>query len=441
MTKLKDITGKALSGEWGTDDETGVGIPVLRTTNFTNEGIVNYENVVTRIITKKDISEKYLQSGDIIIEKSGGSDKQPVGRVIYFDGPENTYLFNNFTGLLRVRDKNEWFPRYVFYSLFANYKKGGTRPFENKTTGLHNLKTDDYVSRYEITEIPLNKQVAICAQLDQILKVINLRRKEISNLDDLIKARFVEMFGDPKLNDKGWNSGIISDYYEVKGGKRIPKGMGYADGITAHPYLRATDMKNETILDDDIHYIDDDVFERIKRYTVKGGDIYLTNVGVNLGMAGVIPEKYDGANLTENAVKLVPKTEKVIDGVFWAYYINSPGIQDYINERKMSVGVPKLAIFRIETMPLLLPPIELQMKFIEFVNQIDKSKLLSGCRLFHSWAPEIEKSESCWRAPTEDKGFAGRSTPTMTPADRKNLNRVGVPRRRTKDLRGCRRQQ
>lgn len=374
MTKLKDITGKALSGEWGTDDETGVGIPVLRTTNFTNEGIVNYENVVTRIITKKDISEKYLQSGDIIIEKSGGSDKQPVGRVIYFDGPENTYLFNNFTGLLRVRDKNEWFPRYVFYSLFANYKKGGTRPFENKTTGLHNLKTDDYVSRYEITEIPLNKQVAICAQLDQILKVINLRRKEISNLDDLIKARFVEMFGDPKLNDKGWNSGIISDYYEVKGGKRIPKGMGYADGITAHPYLRATDMKNETILDDDIHYIDDDVFERIKRYTVKGGDIYLTNVGVNLGMAGVIPEKYDGANLTENAVKLVPKTEKVIDGVFLAYYINSPGIQDYINERKMSVGVPKLAIFRIETMPLLLPPIELQMKFIEFVNQIDKSK-------------------------------------------------------------------
>ena len=352
---------------------------IHRTTNFTNEGIVNYENVVTRIITKKDISEKYLQSGDIIIEKSGGSDKQPVGRVIYFDGPENTYLFNNFTGLLRVRDKNEWFPRYVFYSLFANYKKGGTRPFENKTTGLHNLKTDDYVSRYEITEIPLNKQVAICAQLDQILKVINLRRKEISNLDDLIKARFVEMFGDPKLNDKGWNSGIISDYYEVKGGKRIPKGMGYADGITAHPYLRATDMKNETILDDDIHYIDDDVFERIKRYTVKGGDIYLTNVGVNLGMAGVIPEKYDGANLTENAVKLVPKTEKVIDGVFLAYYINSPGIQDYINERKMSVGVPKLAIFRIETMPLLLPPIELQMKFIEFVNQIDKSKFLTTC--------------------------------------------------------------
>ena len=123
MAKLIDITGKALSGEWGTDDETGNGILVLRTTNFTNEGIVNYNNVVKRTITKGKIDEKYLRKGDIIIEKSGGSDKYPVGRVVYFDGDENTYLFNNFTGLLRVKDQDIWYPRYVFYSLFANYKQ------------------------------------------------------------------------------------------------------------------------------------------------------------------------------------------------------------------------------------------------------------------------------------------------------------------------------
>ena len=134
-------------------------------------------------------------------------------------------------------------------------------------------------------------------------------------------------------------------------------------------------MKNETIIEYDIHYIDEDMFEHIKRYTVKGGDIYLTNVGVNLGMAGVIPQKFDGASLTENAVNLVPKTEKVIDGLFLAHYINSPGIQEYINERKMSVGVPKLAIFRIETMPLLIPPMDIQQDFNTFVEQTDKSKL------------------------------------------------------------------
>ena len=149
MVKLIEITGKPVSGEWGTDDNTGDGIPVLRTTNFTNEGIVNYKNVVTRIITKGNIKKKYLRDGDIIIEKSGGSDKQPVGRVVYFDGPENTYLFNNFTSLLRVKDQTKWYPKYVFYSLLFNYRRGGTRAFQNKTTGLHNLKIDDFMFCYE----------------------------------------------------------------------------------------------------------------------------------------------------------------------------------------------------------------------------------------------------------------------------------------------------
>ena len=261
------------------------------------------------------------------------------------------------------------------YLRFAMVK--ALKTIEDKTA----FVTVKHLSAKELNKLELDipcieEQNLRADSLSKLEKIISLREDELRQLDDLIKARFVELFGDPKLNDKGWNAGIVSDYYEVKGGKRIPKGMGYANGVTAHPYLRATDMKNETILDDDIHYIDEEVYEHIKRYTVKGGDIYLTNVGVNLGMAGVIPEKYDGANLTENAVKLVPKTEKVIDGIFLAHYINSPGIQDYINERKMSVGVPKLAIFRIETMPLLLPPMDIQMQFIEFCNQVDKSKFV-----------------------------------------------------------------
>ena len=375
MAKLIDITGKAIAGEWGNDDDSGTGIPVLRTTNFTNDGVINYNNVVTRDIQKKDLSQKFLQPGDIIIEKSGGSDKQPVGRVVYYDGEPGKFLFNNFTGALRVRDKSVWYPRYVFYALYGNYAKGGTRRYENKTTGLHNLKTDQYVQDFAIQEQPLEYQQQIVARLDKITELIALRKEQLAKLDQLVKSQFIELFGDPKLNDKGWDSGVVADYFDVKGGKRIPKGMGYSDKKTNHPYLRASDMKNETILEDDIHYIDEDVFQHIKRYTVKGGDIYLTNVGVNLGMAGVIPQKFDGASLTENAVKLVPKTEKVIDGLFLAHYINSPGIQEYINERKMSVGVPKLAIFRIETMPLLIPPMDIQQDFNTFVEQTDKSKL------------------------------------------------------------------
>ena len=220
MAKLIEITGKALSGEWGTDDETGTGIPVLRTTNFTNEGVVDYNDVVTRTITKKNLSEKYLRKGDIIIEKSGGSDKQPVGRVIYFDGPENTYLFNNFTGLLRVNNQEKWFPRYIFYSLFSNYRRGGTRAYENKTTGLHNLKTDDYVARYDVCEADMVHQVAICEQLDKVYSVISMRQQELQKLDELIKARFVELFGDPEVNSMNLPVKPMTEVCEIIDGDR-----------------------------------------------------------------------------------------------------------------------------------------------------------------------------------------------------------------------------
>ncbi len=288
------------------------------------------------------------------------------------------YVWNRGKALLNqhifkvVFDKAKINKEYFVYAVRRKLVEMASKT--HGATMKHIVKKD-----FDTTEIPypeMNRQLEIANTLDKVSYVIEARKKELEELDNLIKSRFVEMFGDPKLNTMEWKTGIVSEFYDVKGGKRIPKGMGYADGVTDHPYLRATDMKNETIIDEDIHYIDDEVYEHIKRYTVKGGDIYLTNVGVNLGMAGVIPDKYDGANLTENAVKLVPKGEIVLEGKFLAYYINSPGIQDYINERKMSVGVPKLAIFRIETMPILLPPVWLQEKFMEFVYQVDKLKFL-----------------------------------------------------------------
>lgn len=374
MTKLKDITGKALSGEWGTDDETGVGIPVLRTTNFTNEGIVNYENVVTRIITKKDISEKYLQSGDIIIEKSGGSDKQPVGRVIYFDGPENTYLFNNFTGLLRVRDKNEWFPRYVFYSLFANYKKGGTRPFENKTTGLHNLKTDDYVSRYEITEIPLNKQVAICAQLDQILKVINLRRKELSNLDDLIKARFVEMFGDPVSNPYKLPTVLLGELSELitKGASPSWQGFNYTDDPSQTLFLTSENVKNGYIDLSSPKYIEDKFNTKQKRSIVHKGDFLINIVGASIGRAAQFNLNCK-ANMNQ-AAALVRINDNRIRDKYLLTYLNSDKAQLMYDSMKSDTGRANLSLKDISELSILLPSIEEQLIFEKVVAQIDKSK-------------------------------------------------------------------
>ena len=371
MAKLIDITGKSLSGEWGTDDETGDGIPVLRTTNFTNEGVVNYNDVVTRTITKKNIADKFLRKGDIIIEKSGGSDKFPVGRVIYFDGEEKTYLFNNFTGLLRVKNQDDWYPKYVFYSLYANYKRGGTRAFENKTTGLHNLKTDDYVSRYEVAEIDKTEQILICEKLNKLYEIIKLRRQELQLLDDLIKARFVELFGDPIKNPKGWEVVTIGDIVtEVRYGTSKPAVEG-----GKYPYLRMNNLTVDGHLDlKDLKYIDipDDEMEKC---VVRKGDVLFnrTNSIELVGKTAVF-------NLPEDMVIAgyiirVRLNERLLPEIF-SQYMNLEALKDILRAMaKGAVNQANINAQELQSIKVYVPDMEVQKQFIKMKEQVDKSKV------------------------------------------------------------------
>ena len=371
MAKLIEITGKPLSGEWGTDDETGTGIPVLRTTNFTNEGVVNYENVVTRIITKKNISEKYLRPGDIVLEKSGGSDKQPVGRVIYYDGPRNTYLFNNFTGLLRVQDQKKWYPRYVFYSLFANYRKGGTRAFENKTTGLHNLKTDDYVSRYEVMNAAYSLQVEICDRLDRIAGIIELRKQELQQLDDLIKVRFVEMFGD-ETNPYNWPVINVEEVANVSVGVVIKPAQYYTDEEHGVKAFRSLNIGPMTIKDSDWVYFSYEGNAKNAKSQLKENDLLIVRSGAP-GTACVVSKQYEGCNAIDIIIAR-PNTER-INPYYLCTYTNMPHGKRQIEEGTGGAAQQHFNVGKYNKLRLMLPPMDSQDEFVNFVAQIDKSKV------------------------------------------------------------------
>ena len=374
MAKLIEITGKVLSGEWGTDDESGNGIPVLRTTNFTNEGIVDYSNVVTRTIQKKNIDAKYLRKGDIIIEKSGGSDKQPVGRVIYFDGPESTYLFNNFTGLLRVKNQAVWLPRYVFYSLFHNYRKGGTRPFESKTTGLHNLKTDDYISRYEVLEAPISEQQSICKQLDYVYDIIKTRQQQLQKLDELIKARFVELFGDPEFNTFGWDTEELGTLCDVGSSKRIYQNEQSQEGI---PFWRISDLISKM----DIGVADSGLFIPEERYVeLKNaglvpttGDILVTSRGT-LGRCYIIKDE-DKFYFQDGMISWLSSYVDGITPLYLQYLFTMPGFRKQIDGMQAGSTVAYLSIAMLKKLRVMVPPIETQNCFALFVEQLDKSKV------------------------------------------------------------------
>lgn len=368
MAKLIEITGRALSGEWGNDDNTGNGIPVLRTTNFTNEGIVNYNNVVTRIIEKKKIEEKYLRKGDIIIEKSGGSDKQPVGRVVYFDGPENTYLFNNFTGLLRVKDQAKWYPRYVFYSLFSNYHRGGTRAFQNKTTGLHNLKIDDFMSRCEVTEAGINEQIAACKQMDRVNDIIRMHQQQLQKLDELVKARFVELFGD------GNHPHIALIDLIIEGA-----GLSYGivqpgdDGTGDMGVLRPVDMVDGKISTASIKYIDRSIGDGFKKTELYGDELLITVRGTT-GITALTDIRFNGMNVTRG-IAVVRYDRNKINPVYLNAYLNTDESQRYIQEHTRGATLQQINLSDLRVQQIMVPPLALQEQMAAFIEQTDKSKV------------------------------------------------------------------
>ena len=369
MAKLIEITGKALSGEWGKDDETGNGVPVLRTTNFTNEGIIDYNSVVTRTITKKNIGEKFLRKGDIIIEKSGGSDKFPVGRVVYFDGDDNTYLFNNFTGLLRVKEPKMWYPRYVFYSLFANYKRGGTRMFENKTTGLHNLKTDDYVSRYEVTEIDMIEQVSVCDKLDKLYEIINERKQQLELLDELVKARFVELFGDPRSNPFAFEKKMLKDTCKVITGNTPSRAIAeyYGDYIE---WIKTDNIVSGILNPTQATESLSENGMNVGR-TVEKDSILMACIAGSIASIGrvCITDRTVAFNQQINAV--VPEQYNIL-----FLYVLLQMSKDYLVEDINMALKGILSKSKLEEKEFIIPPMDLQEQFSDFVKQVDKSKVI-----------------------------------------------------------------
>ena len=142
-TPVKDYIDDSFPGEWGTEDKDGNGVKVIRTTNFTNSGKLNLADVVTRSIEDRKVVRKQIKKYDTILERSGGTADNPVGRVVLFE-EDDLFLCNNFTQVLRFKDVD---PRFAFYALYYFYQTNRTaiRSMGSKTTGIQNLNMSKYL--------------------------------------------------------------------------------------------------------------------------------------------------------------------------------------------------------------------------------------------------------------------------------------------------------
>ena len=184
-TPVKDYIDDSFPGEWGTEDKDGNGVKVIRTTNFTNSGKLNLADVVTRSIEDRKVVRKQIKKYDTILERSGGTADNPVGRVVLFE-EDNLFLCNNFTQVLRFKDVD---PRFAFYALYYFYQTNRTaiRSMGSKTTGIQNLNMSKYLE-IGIPNASDEDQKAFVTIAEQADKSEFELRKSIEAIDQVIKS-------------------------------------------------------------------------------------------------------------------------------------------------------------------------------------------------------------------------------------------------------------
>ena len=175
--KLGDIVD-SINGLWEGGNEPFSTVNVIRNTNFAGDGKIDLSDVAILEVETNKYQSRKLRNGDIIVEKSGGSSTQAVGRVVYFDINEGEYSFSNFTSRLRVKDKNIK-PKYLMLLLNYIYEKGYTFNLQYGISGIRNLDFDRYLE-IEIPLPPLEVQNQIADECDAVDQETDQARQTIT---------------------------------------------------------------------------------------------------------------------------------------------------------------------------------------------------------------------------------------------------------------------
>ncbi len=164
-----------------------------------------------------------------------------------------------------------------------------------------------------------------------------------------------------------WCWARLDNIITVRGGKRLPKGEKLLESPTDHVYIRVTDMKNNSVDLNDLHYIDDKVYREISNYIITKDDIYIVIVGSTIGKVGIIPNELDGMNLTENAARLTPY---LVDKEYLLLALQTEYLQRQFLDKTNQVGQPKLALIRLKTSLIPIPPLEEQKRIAQMYKYL-----------------------------------------------------------------------
>ena len=233
---LHDTTHfELIPGLWKGEHESLNSAKVLRGTNFAGDGLLDFDDVVQLEVEERHFESRRLQPGDIIVERSGGGPKQPVGRVALFDPPDSSaYFCSNFTTAIRVRDRSIFDPAYVALYLHGLYLQGATETLQRATTGIRNLDWQAYL-RFEVPVLALGQQRLLVCLIGGVRAAYRNEQQLVRTLTELKRAAMRELFtrglrGEPQKETEigsvpeSWELASIDAHHAVVSGGTPPRG-------------------------------------------------------------------------------------------------------------------------------------------------------------------------------------------------------------------------
>lgn len=288
------------------------------------------------------------------------------------------------TDILVLKPSKRITSEYLAYHLHI---KPFVRHAISTTSGTNHPRTSwSALSEYSFYLPTIYEQQKIAYTLSTIQQAIEATDKVITAAQELKKSLMQHLFtyGHVSLEEaeqvplketeigmipEHWELVYLGDITKVKGGKRLPKGHVFSDIPTPYPYLRVVDFYNQSININNLKHLTCQDYERIKNYTISSNDVYISIAGT-IGLVGLIPKELDGANLTENAAKLVIQYPMKINNYFLMSFLASTLGQKQIHSLSTKTSQPKLALSRIRQIVVALPPLSEQTEISNALKKV-----------------------------------------------------------------------
>lgn len=341
------------------------GIRIIRISNV-QKGYIEDNTPAFYSLDTAGIDKFMLEQGDLLISLTGN-----VGRVAILGEELLPAALNQRVACLRL--KSDIISKsYLFHILNSNF-------FEQqcimaaKGVAQKNMSTE-WLRNYEIPLYALDQQEKIVAVLNALQNVMASRRHELQKLDDLVKARFGELFGDTFLNSKAWSEVPLETMADIVSG--ITKGRKTREqNLVEVPYMAVSNVKEGYIDWTTVKTIEA-TEQEIDQYRLLPDDVLMTEGGDpdKLGRGAIIKTPLENCIHQNHIFRVRLDKQRILPVYFEEYLQHQRAKRYFLGCAKQTTGIASINMKQLKMLPVLLPPVELQNQFTAFVEQTDKSK-------------------------------------------------------------------